>query len=321
MADLLKGLTGGNWALLIAWFLPAGITVGVLAVVVFPVVANVPLLHAIAPWDTTTRSLVAGFLVVALAIIGNAVSTPLYRVLEGYYLLFRQDWFDRACERHRRRRARLRQRVESMPKDKALARARANERLRLYPDDDDEIGPTLLQNALRALETFAFDRYGFDSQTFWTELNHVVPKELSEEIDRARASVDFFVAMFWSTVLVSLSAFGAVTLRWASTRYMHVPLLVFAALLPFLAYAWYMGAVASVPYWRSTVQALVNLGRLPFASAIGLRIPPTDHEERAMWQAYYRLMYYRYDPVRARTLDAYRIQPAGPAGAETAKAE
>lgn len=308
MADLLKGLTGGSWALLVAWFLPAGVVVGVLALAVYPTVQSAPMLRPIHGWDTTTRSLVAGFLVVVLAIAGNALQTQLYRILEGY-LLWRQSWFDRRSEHHRQRKQQLRKEFDALPAEQSLARARVWERYRAYPDDDGQVGPTELQNALRAFETFADNRYGFDSQSLWTELTASCPKIVNDEQERARASVEFFVALFWGTLLVALCSFGAVPLGWTATHSLSVGLLVFAAVLPAVAYGWYRAAVASVPYWRVTVQAMVNLGRLPLASSLGLRVPATLAEEREMWTAFHDFVSQQYSDDRARALDPYRAPP------------
>jgi hypothetical protein len=311
VADLLKGLTGGSWALLIAWFLPAGLVVGYLGLGVLPSVATVPWLHGIAGWDTTTRALVAGFVVVTLAIVANALSTQLYGVLEGYRL-WRQSWFDAGRERHLTRKAALKKAYDDAPKEEKLTRALLYQRYSIYPDDDDddEVGPTLLQNSLRAFERYGNNHFGLNVLVFWTELGFVTPKGLSDDIDRARASVDFFVALFWSTLLLSLCSFAAVVVRWTHDRTVPVAVLVVGAVLPGLGWLCYLGAVASVPYWRSTVQALVNLGRAPLAVAAGLELPATDAEEREMWSAFGAFVHSPYSVEKARALDAHR-RPRG----------
>ena len=312
MTDLLKGFTGGSWGLLIAWFLPAGLVVGFLGLVVLPSVEHTAMLHGIASWDTTTRSLVAGALVVTLAITGNAISTPMYQVLEGY-LLWRQSWFEAGRQRHLARKQKLWDAYDKTPAEQTLLRARLYERWRVYPDDDGDVGPTLLQNGLRAFEMYGDNHYGLDSQIFWSELGFVTPKGLGDEIDRARASVDFFVALLWSALLLSVCSFAAVVVRWGDDRTVPVGVLVVAVLLPLFACLCYVGAVASVPYWRSTVQALVNLGRVPLAAAAGLELPATDAEERAMWSAFGSFVYSPYSADRGRALDPFRAPPKPPA--------
>jgi hypothetical protein len=308
LADLLKGLTGGSWALLIAWFLPAGVVVGILGLVVYPAVAPVGFLSGLGSWDTPTRELVAGFTVVVLAVAGNALSTQLYQVLEGY-ALWPQWLFDARSRHHAKRKMRLVNKAAALPAKKALTRDRALQRARVYPDEDGEIGPTKLQNAIRAFEIYGKNRYGIESQVLWTELLFVAPKGIEDEIDRARASVDFFVALWYSTVLVSVCAFVAVLSRWLATGYLHIQLLGFAAAVLALCVFWYRGAVASVAYWRSTVQALVNLGRVPLASAVGLTVPTNAADERVMWDAFYDFVYSPYDLVKATSWDRFRTSP------------
>ena len=308
MTDLLKGFTGGSWGLLIAWFLPAGLVVGFLGLVVLPIVDRTPMLHGIASWDTTTRSLVAGFLVVTLGITGNAISTPMYRVLEGY-VLWRQSWFDRGRRRHLARKRALKAAYDATPEAQMLTRARLYERYRLYPDDDGDVGPTLLQNGLRAFEMFGTNHYGLDALIFWSELGFVTPKGLGDEIDRARASVDFFVALVWSALLLSVCSFAAVIVRWTNDRTLSVAVLVVAAVLPLIAWVCYLGAIASVPYWRSTVQTLVNLGRVPLAAAAGLELPATLDEERKMWGAFGGFVYSPYSADAGNALNPYRVRP------------
>src|SRR6478672_9794521 len=100
MSDLLKGLTGGSWSLLFAWVLPSALALGAIWILIYPLLANVPISVAIgsapaaASAATGSNALVATglsfgdrcliLLVIsfALGLVLNAISTPLYRLLE-----------------------------------------------------------------------------------------------------------------------------------------------------------------------------------------------------------------------------------------------
>jgi hypothetical protein len=77
-------------------------------------------------------------------------------------------------------------------------------------------------------------------------------------------------------------------------------------LTPFL----YRSAVTSSTYWDATVRALVNLGRVPLAAALGLRMPATIAEERRMWRLLTKFTFDPFDKEHARQLDEFRLQPS-----------
>ena len=134
----------------------------------------------------------------------------------------------------------------------------------------------------------------------WTELNSLVPKYLQEEIDRSRANVDFFVALFYLS-----AAFGIATLAGIAGSPNKSMLGAVAAVAFLSMYLWYRMAVLGTSYWSATVQALVNLGRTKLADELGLKIPPKIDEERAMWWLVTTFAYDNNDEA-AHKLDQYR---------------
>ena len=304
MSDILKGLTGGGWVFLYAWILPSAIALGAFWLIVFPAVRELPIASDIASLEATQRGVLLAFAAVAIGLILSAVSTPLYRLLEGY------SW-PKACRNWGVRRQRNRKQcLESNNAGVGWEEGLRVEKLRRFPVDDREIAPTRLGNALRAFETYGKDRFGLDSQTMWTELCAVVPKSLQLELDRSRAMVDFFVA------LVYLSAgFGAAALLAAwRTQGFELRLVGSGVSALILMRVWYQLAVSSSSYWHLTVQALVNLGRKELASAMGLRIPATLNEERRMWGFVTQFVFYHYEPNLSAELDRFRENGAKPDG-------
>jgi hypothetical protein len=293
-----------------AWIVPCALVIGLFALI----------FHGrwdadwevLAEFDALTLSeqvgAVAG-VATALGFVLSAVSTPLYRWLEGYNFppglaarlakrqLKRKHWIVRAAESGRGWRRNLNQ-----------------EELERYPINDEQVVPTQLGNAFRAFETYGKTRFNLDSQTLWNELMAVAPKYIQTEYDRARAFVDFFVALIYLDGLM-----GLLTLAIQLSSGFNVALSVYAALNIASCFLFYRMAILSTSYVGQTVQALVNLGRVKLAGELGLEIPPKMADEWKMWQRVTVFVYYGgCEP--GSDLDIYRKKPAAPApaGGDTA---
>jgi hypothetical protein len=174
------------------------------------------------------------------------------------------------------------------------------ERLGRFPEDDDQIAPTRLGNAIRRLEWYAQNRYCMDSQTLWYELVAVAPEQVRRDESQARTNVDFYVCLLYGHVVVAVSAF--ITLGFRHGR--GVSLAISGAVLIGLTVLWYRFAVAATDDWASAVRALVNLGRKPLAEALGLQLPATIKDERAMWAVVYQLTGLPYPSIVVADEDA-----------------
>jgi hypothetical protein len=98
MADIVKGLVEGGWALLVGWILPALLDVLLFALIVYPSIKGSPPFSVIPASDIS--------LVIAAVVVGvvlSALKTPLYQILEGYILwpLWLFKWGQRRQIRHR----------------------------------------------------------------------------------------------------------------------------------------------------------------------------------------------------------------------------
>ena len=280
------------------WIFPSGIVVTIFTLVVFrhvdPVATHIPS-------SAAERATLLTFTSVAAGLLLNALQTPLYRILEGTYLWPRCIRTAREGH-HLERRNDLRTRAESA---KGLRLSNLLERLARYPAADDQIAATSLGNAIRAFESYGYDRFHLDSQTLWGELVASVPRSINTELDRAQASVDFFVSLFYL-----LLVFGALALVAAFTQSHHEVLLFTAGGVGLLtAPLWYGLAVSNTAHWQTAVQALVNLGRVPLAHALGLRLPATLEEEREMWDQVNWLVGDPYTDAAAEGIKPFRQQP------------
>ena len=340
MNDIAKGILSGGWSLVAGWILPTAINALVFGFFVLPSLYGVSIIGNFSHSGAQERSLV----VLGVAVVGgltfSALQAPLYRVLEGYlwpgaiarkrrerqlrakHLL--QDRLDAIRLRALDGQSRLenpadKQRLAELSADRQVSRfakrdqARTTvqrsllrERLRRYPVDDTQVAPTRLGNAIRRLEEYGYNRYRLDSQALWYELTAAAPKQLSHQVDTARAGVDFFVCLLYGQLLVAASALASLAAPHPHER----PLLVTAVALLVLTLLWYRLAWITTDDWAYAVRALVDLGRKPLAESLGFRLPSELNQERKMWRRYSRMVRQPYEADRADALDEFRLQGA-----------
>jgi len=342
VGDIAKGVLAGAWTLLVGWILPAAVNLSIFFFAVAPSLRHTAPFAQL--WPTTGASLtlllVTGAVVCGLVV--NALQNPLYRLLEGY-LLWPAHAYDQACSRHRRHKWDLQDRLtllrlhrQVQAGDSLSAPARADlvrlshhprieragvrdrrrtaaqrallrEQLARYPVDDAQIAPTRLGNGIRRFEEYGYDRFRLDTQTLWNELTGACPDQVRRQVELARASVDFFVAL-----CVGHSALAATALlTLASTGDRPTALTVTAAALCCLVPVWYRSAVTATDEWAAAVRALVNMGRKPLAEGLGLALPADLAEERTMWMLIGKLSRLPYNE-KATALNRYRL-PLSPA--------
>jgi hypothetical protein len=166
----------------------------------------------------------------------------------------------------------------------------------------EDVLPTKLGNALRAMEQYGDATYGLDSQTLWYELQSVASDNLRRDTEDARAGVDFFISavVYLALLAVAAAAVAALSLQLP-------PALVAVGALTAIPFA-YNQAVQNVGDWRQSVQALVNVGRMPLSHALGLRMPQDFEGEREMWESMVALVHYGPRKAYLRVLDPKRVR-------------
>ena len=346
MSDIVKGIIGGGWPLLIGWILPAALNVLVFVFVVLPGAGLA------GGRGISQDGLVVATVAVVVGLLLAAVQTPLYRLLEGYVGWRPLDgeprgWRPSAVlERWRRRQIERRQvllgrvdlveltqleeadrltddedreRLVQVRADPRLAPYRADlarsasqlgllrERLSRYPVDERQVVPTRLGNAIRRLEEYGYDRFRLDSQRMWYELSAAAPERATKQVDQARTTVDMAVAMLYGNLLLAVATL-ACTLTAAPGAW---PLYLLAAAALVLTRGWYVLAIQTTDDWAAAVRSLVNVGRQPLAESMGLRLPDTITAERDMWSKLASTIARPYHPRRS-ALDKYRATPPGP---------
>ena len=179
-------------------------------------------LPAITSWlnhqtGTAQIAVLVGALVVAAAsaLIVQRLTTPVLRILEGYW----PGYLRRLAGKRRQQAVRRKRDDETAWKqlkrdtegieptaDQRARLARLEERRRRRPVRDSEMLPTRIGNILRAVETRPSHRYGLDAVIVWPRLWLVLPDTARQELAAARSSVDSSVAAaIWGAGFVSFT--------------------------------------------------------------------------------------------------------------------
>lgn len=288
MSEILKSL----WGKFYAWALPSALTLGATWLFLLPQLGcSLGLSERPMEYE---ESLVFIALIGVLAISLSSLSTPLYRLLEGYL------WPRWLQELGIRRQHAKKKALQAAAGGTGWRRGIALERLGRYPLDDNQIVPTRFGNAIRAFETYGKTRFNMDSQILWHELLAVSPKYLQMEIESARSSVDFFVAMFYMSI-----SFGVACCVIGSIYHFKLGILLLCLPAFLLSIVCHWLAIRAIDAWSYPIQALVNLGRAKLADSLGLKIPETLEEEKAMWGLVTKYAYFA-SRESGEALDAFR---------------
>lgn len=343
MTGIFQSALSGGRTLLIGWILPSLINVLIFG---FAVAPKLKTFGALGP-EAAQAAIVGLVATTVLGLVLAALQTPLYRILEGYL-----GWPNRLTQarrrRHLARKHLLRNRVDAASlalqeragrltnaDQSALDAFRAHpvirrylavdvrkgtiwlalldERLHRYPVDDQQVASTRLGNAIRRFEEYGHNRYRLDSQTLWYELNAAVSEPARKQTDDARMSVDFFVSLLYGHLVVVVAAAIDLTIGAAVHPWLVAATMV--GLLP-LAVIWYRLAVVATDEWAGAVRAMINLGRHPLATALGLTLPQKTDDERAMWRMFGELVTSGFQPGLT-ALDAYRSAPEQPGAGDS----
>jgi hypothetical protein len=280
MADLIKGVLGGGWSLVVGWILPVFLSIQFIAVLALPgLAARVGMVHQFLAETQATRQVTLLATAAVIGLVLAAAQAPLYQVLEGYVL-----WPPRLAQhrirRHRARRAKLvAQQLAVAQTNQGVRSGLLYQRAARYPASDRQFAPTMLGNAIRRFETYAGDRYMMDSQLLWLNLTAVAPPPAVSAVDNARSNVDFFVSLLYSSV--TTAAFGVITSTAAGIS-VRSGLAVGGGVL--MAIFCYRLAVLATDGWDAAFRAVVDHGRSGVAAAFGMQIPASFAEERHMWR-------------------------------------
>jgi hypothetical protein len=305
---LFKDLSSGLARFVYAWIVPSATSVAVFVLFVLPDLRRV-LGGGVLNADGTLIGSAALFAttVLILSVLFAYTALPAYRLLEGYTL---PQWLKRRLLSRQMRHWYRLQALSELATRPGASTGLSVDDLNAYPSSVEDVLPTRLGNALRAMERYGVERFGLDSQLLWYELQSITSPTLRRDTEDARASVDFFLAGVVHASLLCLvstcvAAASLVTRSPLATGSVCVAL-ISLVLIPLS----YREAVRNVEEWRSAVQALVNVGRDGLFTALGFRKPMTFRQEREFWNAYRALVVYGPDDDSLRYLDTRRAKSA-----------
>ncbi len=211
----------------------------------------------------------------ASAIIVQRLTTPVLRVLEGYWPAWLAWCTERRLSRALHRKSldetdwqRLQHEAEQAEptRGQRAALAHLEHRRRHRPVLDSELLPTRVGNILRAAETRPFHRYGLEAVVVWPRLWLVLPDLARQELTGARASLDASVAAaVWGIGFVAFTPLA----WWAAPAGIAV-----AA----TAVAWWVPARAEV--FADLVEAAYDLYRGDLYQRLRWPLPETPAHEQ-----------------------------------------
>jgi hypothetical protein len=279
MADLVKGVLGGGWSLVVGWILPTFLSLQLIVVLVLPTFRYVPDIGRILRESGSVRQLAILAIAAVAGLVLAAAQALLYRVLEGYTL-----WPTKLAayriNRHRARRVRLVAKQQKAGLTSwGVQSGLLYQRAARYPASDRQVAPTMLGNAIRRFETYAGDRYMMDSQLLWSDLAAAAPAAAVSAVDSARANVDFFVCLLYGAATTAVtgtlaSAIRGLTIRTGLAIGIGTVIVVIS----------YVLAVITSDEWDAAFRAVVDHGRPGVAAAFGMSIPVNFDDERLMWR-------------------------------------
>ena len=213
MQQVLKSVAGGLGGFAVAWVAPTALAVSTYWLVL---VDQFESLTSGASGEPSFPALLQNaatlaLIVFVLAAVLAYASLPLYRVLEGY--LGPKPLLRFLRGRSLREWKRL-QRVADLYKATHRVKDPQDlDRILEYPVNREDVLPTRLGNALKAMEDYGRKRFDLDSQSLWYELLMVVPKESTALVEQARRSVDFFIGGIAALLALVTATVGTVAFQ------------------------------------------------------------------------------------------------------------
>lgn len=178
----------------------------------------------------------SGLLLVLLTVILGftltSLNTFIYKVFEGYVLIWRipslriselkrarnmRDINNRITKKVERLKRQDTRRAEQKRNDLGATRDSLLAQYDLsFPPSEDEILPTKFGNILKAAETYPMSRYRIDSVPVWPRLIHAMPDSYYAKVDDINNQLSFLMnctvlAIFYSLITLSVSLYFVIT--------------------------------------------------------------------------------------------------------------
>jgi hypothetical protein len=232
-----------------------------------------------------------------LACLLLACNRELYRMLEGYTGPFRSERKRLYWQKHHDK---LRAKFDAGDDDDVNYYPDLHKFLVSFPPDKNLVMPTRFGNVIRAFESYPYKVYGVDSIPTWPRLEGVIPKDFHSLLDDARAQVDFFLNLFWFSILIFIISilrllFQLLIHFWDIRLNFILAGTAFAAFV--LARLTYEGALDRARAWGDSVKSAFDLYLPTLASQLGYQTATTQQRREQFWDAT-NSMYLYLHPLR-----------------------
>ena len=148
-----------------------------------------------------------------------------------------------------------------------------------YPQDETALRPTRLGNTLAAGAEYPWTIYAMDGLLWWSHLTPVLPSYVSDPMEGAQARLLGLLNLslvFGVIACEAVVVLGLVGQQWTAA-------LGVAVAGGVLAWLGYHAAVSQALEVTSQIRVAFNLYRQEILKQMGLAIPKTMAEERALW--------------------------------------
>lgn len=156
-----------------------------------------------------------------------------------------------------------------------------------FPDDETWLLPTAFGNTMRAFEVYSRIMYGLDAIPGWERLLTVIPKDYRASIDDAKAQTDFWINMWFLSLLLALEH---ILILLLTQRYILggvFPVAILSAL-----FAAYRARIAATE-WGHYIKASFDVFLPELYTKLGFPHPLNRTEERSNLIRFSQAIIYR----------------------------
>lgn len=237
-------------------------------------------------------------------IILLVINRDLYQILEGYgrlnpfqifkvleknrYLALERNIVELETKYKKLRELKNQQEVESSLLKLLVELAELKQKKAIcFPDDETWLLPTAFGNTMRAFEIYSRIMYGLDAIPGWERLLTVIPKDYRALIDDAKAQTDFWINMWFLSLLLALEY---ILILLLTQRYILIwvfPVAILSAL-----FAAYRARIAAIE-WGHYIKASFDVFLPELYTKLGFPHPLNRTEERSNLIRFSQAIIYR----------------------------
>lgn len=177
--------------------------------------------------------------------------------------------------------------VKDFPDELRVKRDRLmREATERFPDDEHWVLPTSFGNTMRAFEVYPRVMYGLDAIPGWNRLRTVIPKDYRNLLDSAKSSVDFWVNLWFLSIIAILEYIGIVICT-DQIKALWFPFSVLTVTI-----VAYTRARCSAAEWGDYVKSSFDIFIPELRNKLGFSKPTTSKEEKSLWSKFSQAIIY-----------------------------